>query len=89
MNFKAIYKGWKVFISDKSEKPLNSLQKRRLTICSSCPFAYKVMAGSIEEDILEVEHRNITSLRYICKECGCPLFVKIRQNIEICDKWKQ
>lgn len=76
-----IYKGWGSYLDDK---PLSDEEKRRVSICDTCPnkkFS-KTISVFVDDDIKEIEG-------YLCNVCKCPLSAKIRSDNSRCpvNKW--
>ena len=81
MNFINVLNGWKNYITDNKE--IEELAKKRALICVECPSKKdSTLFGWVKDEIKEISAT-------VCKECDCPIAMKVRSKKEKCplNKW--
>lgn len=64
---------------------IEKLAKERAETCKACPFFKTEPIESFQV----VDSRIPELSKMYCEECGCISSYKLRQSIEVCDRWQQ
>lgn len=78
----AILKGWENYIFPDEQTEI--IAKERAFVCAACPLAVK---GSYQKLMPDFSLSKVQGMK--CSQCRCPLSTLLRQNEEICRKWKR